>query len=112
MSDKDLLIIQKLIGYAQDISQFSSNFEFTNFMEDKKTVSACAFIIGQMGEIAKNISDETQKLHSEIPWKSIRGMRNRIVHDYENVDFTVMWTTIQKDIPDFEHKLSIILEDL
>jgi uncharacterized protein with HEPN domain len=109
MNDKDLSIIRKLVAYAQDIGRFSAGLDFHDFMADKKTVSACAFIIGQMGEIAKNISEETQEIHPEIPWKSIRGMRNRIVHDYENVDFSVMWTTIRKDIPDFERNLSVIL---
>lgn len=37
--------------------------------------------------------------YNTIPWNSIRGMRNRIVHDYENVDLSVLWGTIKESLP-------------
>lgn len=39
-----------------------------------------------------------------IPWNSIRGMRNRIVHDYENIDLSVLWGTINKSMPELKDK--------
>lgn len=50
--------------------------------------------------------------YSDIPWNSIKGMRNRIVHDYENVDLSVLWGTIKESLPDLKDKLKdIILND-
>ena len=50
--------------------------------------------------------------YAYIPWNSIKGMRNRIVHDYENVDLSVLWGTIKESLPDLKDKLKdIILND-
>ncbi|MDR1891618.1 MAG: DUF86 domain-containing protein [Oscillospiraceae bacterium] len=111
MNDKERLIIQKLIGYSRDIAQYTAGLDFEGFTIDKKTVSACAFTIGQMGELAGLISEETREAYDNIPWKAIRGMRNRIVHNYESVDLTVMWSTVNNSIPEFEKKLVAILSE-
>lgn len=44
-----------------------------------------------------------------MPWKSIRGMRNRIIHDYENVDLAVLWGTIKKSLPGLVNQIDQIL---
>ena len=76
MKDKDKIILKKIIGHIDDVAQFVSGLDFDSFLTDKKTLSACAFAVSQMGEIAKEISEDTQNAHRVIPWKSIRGMRN------------------------------------
>ena len=63
-----------------------------------------------MGEVVKEISEDTRNAHPTIPWKSIRGMRNRIVHDYENIDYTVLWSTIKTSLPELKYLLSTLLE--
>ena len=54
--------------------------------------------------IVKEIEEETMEKYTIIPWNSIRGMRNRIVHDYENIDLSVLWGTINKRIPELKDK--------
>ena len=80
-----------------------------NFLDDKKTITACAFTVSQIGELVKEISDETINEHTNIPWTSIKGMRNRIVHDYENVDLSVLWGTIKQSLPELKEKLQDII---
>lgn len=59
-----------------------------------------------------NYIDDVEK-YDEIPWKSIKGMRNKIVHDYENVDLSVLWGTIKNSLPDLKDRLkNIILEEV
>lgn len=109
MKSKDRIVIQKLIEYTKDIGNYIENLNFETFMNDKKTISACAFTIGQIGELVNNIDFSTQELYPQIPWRGIRGMRNRIVHNYENVDLVVLWSTISKNIPEFKEQLNKIL---
>jgi uncharacterized protein with HEPN domain len=90
MTGKDRIILQKISTYIDDVAQYVDGFSFEDFMADKKTISACAFSVSQIGELAKEISGDTQEKHDNIPWKSIRGMRNKIVHDYENIDLAVL----------------------
>ena len=84
--------------------------DFDEFLMDKKTVSACAFSVSQIGELAKELTTDIQNATPAIPWKSIKGMRNRIVHDYESIDFTVLWGTIGTSLPDLKNQLMRILE--
>ena len=111
MKDKDKIILTKMLGYIDDISHFVSAYDFDSFLADKKTVSACAFVISQIGEIANEVSDDCQMANSTIPWKSIRGMRNKIVHDYEGIDFTVLWGTIMTSLPILKEQLVNLVEN-
>jgi uncharacterized protein with HEPN domain len=72
-------------------------------------MTACAFTVSQIGELAKDISEETQEKYNGIPWTAIKGMRNKIVHDYENIDLAVLWGTIQSSLPELQADLEKIL---
>lgn len=109
MKSKDRIIIQKIIGYIDDIQQYVAELEAKDFLDDKKTITACAFTVSQIGEIVKEITTETMQQYDFIPWNSIRGMRNRIVHDYENIDLSVLWGTIKESLPELKDKLKEIL---
>ena len=112
MKSKDRIIIQKIISYIDDIENYVDGFLAKDFLDDKKTITACAFSVSQIGELVKEITDETINQYTNIPWNSIRGLRNRIVHDYENVDLSVLWATIHISLPDLKEKLKdIILND-
>ena len=109
MKSKDRLIIQKIIGYIDDVGKYVEGLEAKDFLDDKKTITACAFSVSQIGELVKEITEETMSKYANIPWNSIRGMRNRIVHDYENVDLSVLWGTIKESLPDLKDKLQDVI---
>lgn len=109
MKSKDRIIIQKVIRYIEDIEQYIAGLEAKDFLDDKKTITACAFTVSQIGEIVKEITSDTMNQYNFIPWNSIRGMRNRIVHDYENVDLSVLWGTIKESLPELKDKLKDII---
>lgn len=112
MKSKDRIIIQKVINYIDDIEKYIDGLQAKDFFDDKKTITACAFTVSQIGDLVKEITDETIKKYNSIPWNSIKGMRNRIVHDYENVDLSVLWCTIKESLPDLKNSLKdIILKD-
>jgi uncharacterized protein with HEPN domain len=111
MIGKDKILLQKIIIYIDDVSQYVQGFDFETFLQDKKTLSACAFAVSQIGELANELSVELQKNNINIPWKSIRGMRNKIVHDYEKIDFTVLWGTIESSLPELKTQLVNLLRD-
>jgi uncharacterized protein with HEPN domain len=111
MKEKDNKILQKIIGYIDEIIQYATGLNFNSFFKDRKTTSACAFGILQIGELAKELSDDVQVKDPNIPWKGIRGMRNRIVHDYENVDFVVLWDTVSTSLPELKEQLTKLLEN-
>ena len=109
MKSKDRIIIQKILVYISDVETYIDGLNAMSFLDDKKTITACAFTVSQIGELAKEITTETQKNYPNIPWKSIKGMRNKIVHDYENVDLSVLWATIKESLPELKKELKEIL---
>lgn len=109
MKSKDRIILQKIINYIDDVQKYTEGLEAKDFLDDKKTITACAFTVSQIGELVKEVTDETMEKYHNIPWNSIKGMRNRIVHDYENVDLSVLWGTIKESLPELEEKLKDII---
>ncbi len=71
-------------------------------------IDSIMFRIIQIAENNGKLSDEFKKQHTNVPWTAIKGMRNRIVHNYGVVDMTVIYDTIATDIP----KMREILADL
>lgn len=109
MKSKDRIIIQKIIVYIDDIEKYVEGLQAKEFMDDKKTITACAFTVSQIGELVKEIDSEMINKYTNIPWNSIKGMRNRIVHDYENVDLSVLWGTIKESLPELKDKFKDII---
>ncbi|MEP7292910.1 MAG: HepT-like ribonuclease domain-containing protein, partial [Chloroflexota bacterium] len=62
-----------------------------------------------IGEAGSKVSDETRQQHSNIDWRDIIGIRQRIVHDYDNVKFEIVWNTVVNDLPILIQQLDAIL---
>jgi uncharacterized protein with HEPN domain len=68
-----------------------------------------AFLIQTIGEAAARVSQDARNRHPEIPWKQIVGMRNRIVHDYMNIDADIVWEVATRNVPSLITQLSSIV---
>ncbi len=75
------------------------------FVDDDKTQDAIMFNLIIMGEAANQIPVEFQVQHPEIPWSSIIGTRNVIVHGYDQVKLPIIWDIIQKDLQSLKARL-------
>lgn len=52
-----------------------------------------------IGEAARRISEETRAAHPDLPWSDMVGMRNLMIHEYDDVDLVVVWETVNNDLP-------------
>ncbi|XMB71846.1 DUF86 domain-containing protein [Mycoplasmatota bacterium WC30] len=68
--------------------------------KDEVLRDSILFRLIQVAENASNLSDKIKGANIQIPWMSIKGFRNRIVHDYGNVDFSVLYGIVGNDIFD------------
>ena len=62
-----------------------------------------------IGEAAKGITAEFRQEHSELPWKSMVGMRDRLIHGYFDVNLDIVWKTVINDLPPLINKLEKIV---
>ena len=69
-----------------------------------------SFYLLQMGELTRSLTEPFKERHSELPWKQMRGLRNMVAHNYGHVDFEIIWSIVQEDIPLLEKSLHTILE--
>lgn len=104
---KNDLILQKMLAYALKIIDYSQNMEYEQFKANSMLIEACVFNLGQMGELAGKVDTEFTEAHPDIPWRQLKGLRNRIVHDYEGVNPTLIWEIISKDLPDLVKVLEL-----
>ena len=88
---------------AQDACSFIEGMSFADFQEDKRTQQAAVMSLIIIGEAATKVMDgfpDFVATHAEIPWRSMRGMRNRIAHGYFDINLEVVWATITTALPE------------
>jgi uncharacterized protein with HEPN domain len=67
--------------------------------KDRKLNLALVRLVEIVGEAAAHVSDVERGRHARIPWEDIVGMRNRIVHGYDEVDFDILWDVVELHLP-------------
>lgn len=67
--------------------------------ENEVLLDSMSFRLIQIQENAKKLTDAYKATHGTIPWTDIAGLRNRIVHDYGNVDLNIIFSTLTEDVP-------------
>lgn len=87
-----------MLKYTQDIN-------YDTFIKQEVITEACVFNLSQLGELVGKIDSEYRAIHKEIPWTQIYGLRNRIVHDYEGMNFMFVWEIICNDLPELQEML-------
>lgn len=97
MSDKDKQILVKIIRHITVVLDYCNGKTFKDFNEDTMLHEACIFNMLQIGELANHLSESFVADNSDVPWKMIIGMRNRLVHDYDGVRLKIVWDTISCD---------------
>lgn len=73
-------------------------------------VEACVFNLSQIGELTNKLDKEYLIKYSDIPWLKMKGLRNRIVHDYEGVNLKLIWEIIDTDIKILKEQLLKLIE--
>ncbi len=94
---------------ATDARSFVEGLGKIDFINDKCTQQAVIMNLIIIGEAATKVMDiypEFAEDHPEIPWRSMRGMRNRIAHGYFDINLDVVWDTVQTALPELAAQIS------
>ena len=92
----DTYYIQKIIQDLNFIVLHMKDICIEELNENEVLLDSMLFRMIQLSENAKKLSDEYKMKNSNVPWNAIYGLRNRIVHDYGNVDLNVVFETLKK----------------
>jgi len=97
-------LLQDMLDAIASIESFKVE-TYDSFIMDEKTQDAVMFNLIIMGEAAHKIPEDFQTDHPEIPWSSIIGTRNVIVHGYDQVRLQIVWDIIHKDLQPLKQNL-------
>ncbi len=101
--DKIKSYVNKLIHYLEDNGITKEKID-----EDETVRWTLTTPLYNIGEHVYYLSDDLKKKHPNIPWDKISGLRHRMVHDYDNTNWTIISEIVFKEIPDFKKKLDKI----
>ena len=99
---------------ASDALSFVRGMSKDDFLTDKRTQQAVIMSLIIIGEAATKVMDgyaEFVQAHAEVPWRSMRNMRNRMAHGYFDINSDVVWTTVQEWLPELLRQLPATRRD-
>ena len=105
MKEHEKVILEKIKTYAAQAIQFKADLGFEEFSKDTKTIAACVLNLSQIGELAGRLDDEFIEANEQIPWRKMKGMRNRVVHDYEGIQLNIVWDVLVDFLPELIEKI-------
>ncbi|MBP7961933.1 MAG: DUF86 domain-containing protein [Caldilineaceae bacterium] len=82
------------------------------FLKDATRKRAFVRSLEIIGEATKNLSAEFREAHPDVDWRSMAGMRDRLIHGYMGVDYELVWDVVVNHIPDLHDEIQHILSEL
>jgi uncharacterized protein with HEPN domain len=98
-----------MLDAALEIRHYVQSAAREDLNHDRKLLHSLVHLIEIIGEAATRVSDELQEEVPEIPWFVIKGMRNRLIHAYFDIDLDVVWSTCTSDIPPLVTELTKLI---
>ncbi len=101
--------VRDILAAVRAIARYTDGMTFDQFVNDARTVDAVVRNLMTMGESIRWIPEPILDAHPGVPWRTLRGMRNVVVHEYFGVDPAILWETVQGDLPPLEAELEAVL---
>ena len=99
MLSRDINYVFDILEAGRLLQTFVAGVAQDTFENDLMRQAAVMRQLEIMGEAARRLSEETRLELCEIPWRQIIGMRNRLIHGYDDVDLAIVWDSVQNDLP-------------
>ena len=114
MNENRLPDLEHIQQAAIDALSFVDGLSKEDFLADKRTQQAVIMSLIIIGEAATKIMDgytAFTQAHSEVPWRSMRNMQNRMAHGHYEINLDIVWDTVQEWLPELLKQLSSVLQE-
>lgn len=106
----DLVRIKHMLDGIEEIQSFIQGKTRDDLDNNRMLSLSIVHLLEIIGEAANRVTPEFQHKYGHIPWKSIVGMRNRLIHGYYDIDLDIVWKTAVQEIPLLHKDLKKIVE--
>lgn len=110
MIKSDKVYLDHIVYCINKIENFTLNMTKEDFLSNIVIQDATMRNFEVIGEATKKLSKGFREANKEVPWIEIAGMRDKLIHDYIDVDLEIIWMTIQQDIPELKKSLLNLLK--
>ncbi len=111
MNEFDETRLRDMLDETRHVAQFIKGRTRSDLDTNMMLAYAVVRAIEVIGEAAARVTEETRQGLVNVEWKNIIGMRNRIVHNYNNVNLDIVWQVASHNLPELGHQLLKILSD-
>ncbi len=108
MQPRDVAYLRHMLDFAGQVAVFVAGVDKQTWQHNKQLQLAVAHLVQMIGEAARKVSEPGREVCPGVPWREIVGMRNRIVHEYMDVDFDVVWRVAVDDLPALSTALTAV----
>ena len=112
MPHDDAVYLHHILDAILQIEQYVAGLNQETFVGSAITRDAVIRQLEIIGEAAKRVSSNLRTKHTEVPWSTVAGMRNKLIHDYFGVDLEKVWVTTQKDLLPLKEQIRAIVTEL
>lgn len=106
MSSRDnKLLVEDILEAIQKILNYKEGLSFEEFFKDSKTKDAIVMNLLIIGEASNRLSEDFKTKNSRVPWSQLRGFRNRLIHEYFGVDYSIVWNIISIELSSLQHEI-------
>lgn len=107
--ERDKTLLMDMLGACREVRAYVGRVDIETFIADGKTYRAIERCLEIAGEAARRVSPASQAAHPRIPWRKISGLRNRISHEYGDVDYEEIFLIATVSVPELIELLEPIL---
>lgn len=104
------LYLEDIQDSIRKIEKYTRGSNFEKFSRNEQMIDAVVRNLSIIGEAVRNIPKEIKTKNPEVAWKEIKGMRNKVIHEYFGIDEEILWKTIQDDLPIFKKQIAKLLK--
>ncbi len=109
---KTLLLLQDILDASEKILSYTNEMSFKDFIDDDKTIEAVVWNFEIIGEAANRIPEDFKLSYVEIEWRQMIGFRNRVVHEYFEMDYENLWKIKEENVPELMELIEMLIKDL
>ena len=95
----DATSLRHILEYGREVTEHMRGKTLHDLEADRPLQLIVARLLEILGEASRRLSNEFRASHAEVPWHEIAGMRNRLVHVYDDINLGVLWRTATRDVP-------------